>query len=299
MTSLSDCVAAWIDARALSRAPSTISGYRRLHRLYIANTRVGGMALSDLDGSDMIELLSPLIQRGCTRQAQLLQVLVSAALRQAVRRRALSWSPMDEVERVSHASRLTPWLTIDQARQLLSSSAAAGDPYYIAWLLMLCCGLRRGEMLALRWSDIDRQRAVLHVQRQRVDVDGRSLITRPKSRSSVRDVPLDAAVLAHIPVHQGRDDEVLPSVTRAMLAGALDRAILRAGVPRVTLHGLRHTMAATAAGDGVSVKVLQSLMGHAHYQTTADIYAHVDTRPRIEAAHAISSSLLSARLEIV
>lgn len=299
MLSLSDCVAAWIDARALSRAPSTISGYRRLHRLYIAGTRVGGMVLEDLDGSDMIELLSPLILRGCTRQAQLLQVLVSAALRQAVRRRVLSWSPMDEVERVSHASRLTPWLTIDQARQLLASSAAAGDPYYIAWLLMLCCGLRRGEMLALRWSDIDRQRAVLHVQRQRVDVDGRSLITRPKSRSSVRDVPLDAVVLAHIPVHQGRDDDVLPSVSRAMLAGALDRAILRAGVPRVTLHGLRHTMAATAAGDGVSVKVLQSLMGHAHYQTTADIYAHVDTRPRIEAAHAISSSLLSARLEIV
>ena len=298
--SLSECVATWIDARALSRAPSTISGYRRLHRLYIAGTRVGGMALSDLDGSDMIELLSPLIARGCTRQAQLLQTLVSAALRQAVRRRVLSWSPMDEVERVSHAPRLTPWLTIDQARQLLASSAAAGDPYYIAWLLMLCCGLRRGEMLALRWSDIDRARGVLHIQRQRVDIDGRSLITRPKSRSSVRDVPLDAAVLAHIPMHHGSDDDaVLPSVSRAMLASALDRAITRAGVPRVTLHGLRHTMAATAAGDGVSVKVLQGLMGHAHYQTTADIYAHVDTRPRIEAAHAISSSLLAARLEIV
>ena len=80
---LCECVKSWIDARTLSRAPSTISGYNRLYRLYIVNTRVGGMALDDLDGSDMIELLTPLIQRGCTRQAQLLQVLGSAALRQA------------------------------------------------------------------------------------------------------------------------------------------------------------------------------------------------------------------------
>ena len=127
---LSECVQSWIDARTLSRAPSTISGYNRLHRLYIVNTRVGGMVLEDLDGSDMIELLSPLIRRGCTRQAQLLQILVSAALRQAVRKRLLTWSPMDEVEKVGHVSKLSAWLTIDQARQLLATSAAAGDPYY-------------------------------------------------------------------------------------------------------------------------------------------------------------------------
>ena len=296
---LCECVKSWIDARTLSRAPSTISGYNRLYRLYIVDTRVGGMVLEDLDGSDMIELLSPLIRRGCTRQAQLLQVLVSAALRQAVRKRLLTWSPMDEVEKVGHVSKLSAWLTVDQARQLLATSAAAGDPYYVAWLLMLCCGLRRGEMLGLRWSDIDRRRQLLHVERQKIEIDGDVLITRPKSACSVRDIPLNETILNRIPLHRGKDADILKGVSRSMLANALDRAIIRADVPRITLHGLRHTMAATAAEDSISVKVLQTLLGHAHFQTTADIYAHVSETPRIQAISAISQSLLGARLEIV
>lgn len=296
---LSECVKSWIDARTLSRAPSTISGYNRLYRLYIVDTRVGGMVLDDLDESDMIELLSPLIRRGCTRQAQLLQVLVSAALRQAVRKRLLTWSPMDEVETVGHVSKLSAWLTVDQARQLLATSAAAGDPYYVAWLLMLCCGLRRGEMLGLRWSDIDRRRQLLHVERQKIEIDGDVLITRPKSACSVRDIPLNETILNRIPLHRGKDADILKGVSRTMLANALDRAVIRADVPRITLHGLRHTMAATAAEDSISVKVLQMLLGHAHFQTTADIYAHVSETPRIQAIQAISHSLLDARLEIV
>lgn len=296
---LSDLVAGWITTRSINLAPSTVSGYWTLYRLYIAGTRVGNTSIADLDGSDMIELLKPLLGRGCTRQAQLLQVLVSAALRSAVRRREICWNPMDEIDHVKHRSAITPWLTVDQARQLLTSSAEADDPYYIAWLLMLCCGLRRGEMLALRWSDIDEQRKVLHVTRQKIQIDGRVLITRPKSASSVRDIPLVDDLLSILRLHRTPPDDIMLGVTRKMFADALDRALQRAELPRVTLHGLRHTMAAVAAEDGVQVKILQSLMGHAHYQTTADIYAHVNQQPRIEAARLIVHSLIGARLEIV
>ena len=296
---LTDSVTRWITARSLNRAPSTISGYNRLCRLYIAPTAVGAVEVADLTDTHMIALLSPLIDRGCTRQAQLLQTLVSATLKAAVRRQELNHNPMDEVERVQHHSRVTPWLSVEQARLLLSSSAQAGDPYYLAWLLMLCCGLRRGEVLALRWTDIDEDRQLLHIQRQRVTVDRRPLITRPKSATSVRDIPLDDHLLSILRLHRGAGEDVLPTCTPSKLAEGLDRALARADLPRVTPHGLRHTMAAVAAGDGVPVKVLQSLMGHAHYQTTADIYAHVDQAPRISAAKLISHTLISTRLEIV
>ena len=293
-----DYVSSWINAR-LNLAPSTISGYKTLHRLYIAGTRVGGIPVDDLDGSDMIELLRPLLDRGCTRQAQLLQVLVSAVLRSAVKKRLIYWSPMDEVDHVKHCSKVTPWLTVDQARQLLTSSAEAKDPYYVAWLLMMCCGLRRGEMLALRWSDIDESRQELHIVRQKIDIEGQTLITRPKSAHSVRDIPLADDLLSVLRLQPRPHDDILHGVTRKMFADALERALYRADLPRVTLHGLRHTMASVAAEDGVQVKILQSLMGHAHYQTTADIYAHVNQLPRIEAAKLITHSLLGARLEIV
>ena len=296
---LSDLVSRWINIKSINRAPSTISGYRRLHRLYIAPTDVGSAEASSLCDEDMVTLLSPLIKRGCTRQAQLLQTLVSAAYRSAIRKHLLRYNPMDEIDRVEHFSRFTPWLSVEQARLLLTSSAEAGDPYYVAWLLMLCCGLRRGEMLALKWSDVDEIRSELHVCRQRIDIDGETLITRPKSEKSIRDIPLDDDLLALLRLCRGPHDDILHGVTRTMLAKGLDRALTRADLPRVTLHGLRHTMAAVAAGDGVPVKVLQGLMGHAHYQTTADVYAHVNRQPRIEAAHLIAHSLLGARLEIV
>lgn len=295
---LTDHVAEWINARSLNLAASTISGYRRLWRLYISPTKVGGVELSNLDGSDMLDLLRPLIDRGCTRQAQLLQVLVSAALRSAVKKRLVPFNVMDEVDKVRHKSTVTPWLTVDQARQLLESSAAANDRYYIAWLLMLCCGLRRGEMLALRWSDIDEVRSELHVRRQRVVVDRRSLVSRPKSATSIRDIPLADHVLTILRLQPRAGDDILEGVTRTMLAHGLDSALARAGLPRVTLHGLRHTMASVAVENEIDVKVLQSLMGHAHYQTTADIYAHVNQQPRVKAAKTIADTLIGARLEI-
>ena len=259
---LDDYVSAWINAR-LNLAPSTISGYVRLHRLYIAGTRVGGIPIADLTESDMVELLRPLLDRGCTRQGQLLQVLVSAALRSAVKRREICWNPMDSVDHVKHCSKVTPWLSVEQARQLLASSAEAKDPYYIAWLLMLCCGLRRGEMLALRWSDIDEARKQLHIQRQVITIDGVTQVTRPKSRSSVRDIPLDDELLSLLRLNKSAaDGTILSGVTRSMLADALDRSLARANLPRVTLHGLRHTMASVAAEDGIQVKILQSLLIH-------------------------------------
>lgn len=296
---LSKMVESWIDRRSLNRAPSTISGYRTLHRLYIEPTTIGQAEVDELDESDMIELLRPLLVRGCTRQAQLLQVLVMATLRDAVRRRVITWNPMDCVERIRHHSRLTPWLTVEQAQRLLQISQANKDPLFVAWLLMLCCGLRRGEMLGLRWTDIDFEGAWLHVRRQKVRVDRAVIVSRPKSAASVRDIPLEDHLLSLLRLLRSGDGDILGGVTDKTLQTGLDRACSAAGVPRVTLHGLRHTMAAAAAGDGVAIKILQGLMGHAHYTTTADIYSHVDAQPRRLAAETIARCFVGARLEIV
>ena len=295
---LIECVTRWINARELNRAPSTISGYRRLTRKYIATSPIREMEVCTIGENDLIDLVKPLILKGYTRQAQLLQVLVSAALKDAVRRREIGYNPMEYVEKVKHEARPTAWLSGDQAAQLLDSSARNRDPFFIAWLLMMCCGLRRGEMLALRWDDIDWQRQLLNIQRQQITIDRETIITRPKSRKSIRSIPLDDHVITLLRLHQRENGPILEGVSAKALHDGLDRALIAAGVPRVTLHGLRHTMAATAAGEGIAIKILQGLMGHAHYQTTADIYAHVDQEPRRKAAAAIAARLLGTRLEI-
>lgn len=290
MVDLSMWVQSWIERRSIRLRPSTISGYQGSLRRYIEPSPVGSMPLDEIAPEDLIVLLSPIVARGHTRQAQLVQILIGAALRDAVRRQIIPRNPMDCVDKIQHKSKMTPWLTPDQAAKLLRSAREAGDPFYAAWLLGFCCGLRRGEILGLRVADVDFAGGVLHVRRQLVRVDGRILETPPKTLTSVRDIPLPA-VLADVLRFAGRDRIVL--ATPDALQGALDAACRRADVPRITLHGMRHTMAAVAASEGVAIKVLQEIMGHAQYSTTADIYAHVDRAAVKNAARRVA-----ARLEI-
>lgn len=293
---LLDAVTRWIDQRAINLAVSTCAGYRRLCRLYVAGTEAGGRELSEVDAGDLVELLKPLLQRGCTRQAQLLQVMLGAALKFYVKHGQLQRNPMEELDRVKHKSRFTAWLTESQAQRLLRTSREK-DPLYLAWLLMLCCGLRRGEILALEWGDVDLERGLLRIRRQEITVDGKTLVTRPKSLASIRDICLDSQLVTELRLHWRASGRIL-NVSAWELADGLDRALRRAELPRITLHGMRHTFAAVAAGHGVAVKVLQGMLGHAHYSTTADIYEHVDEAARQEAARIITAGLIPTRLEI-
>lgn len=291
MVTLSSWVQSWIERRSIRLAPSTISGYRGSLRRYITPSVVGAMALEEIAPEDLIVLLSPIVGRGHTRQAQLVQILVGAALRDAARRRIIPWNPMDAVDKIQHRAKKTAWLAPDQAAQLLRSARERSDPYYIAWVLGLCCGLRRGEILGLKFEDIDFAAGVLHVQRQLIRVDGQIIESAPKTLTSIRDVPLPAMVAERLRFCRPACRVI--DATPDTLKNALNRACACAGVPRITLHGLRHSMAAVAATEGVPIKVLQEIMGHAQYSTTADIYAHVD---RSAVIHALRK--VGARLEI-
>lgn len=306
MVTLSAWVNSWIERRSIRLATQTISGYRTIHRKYIESSSVGQILIGDLTPEDLIVLLSPILALGYSRQAQLTQILINAALKDAARRRIIQWNPMESVDRIHHRKRETAWLSTDEAGKLLKCAKDAADPYYIAWILGFCCGLRRGELLGLKWSDIDFTASVMQIRRQRIRVDGKILETPPKSDSSIRDIPLsDFVIDALRDVRRIGAEYVVErdgkAATDKMLEAALDAAIDRAEVRRITLHGMRHTMAATAATTGIPIKTLQSILGHAQYTTTADIYAHVDRAAVISAAKAITDATImgiGARLEI-
>lgn len=290
MVTLSAWVRSWIERRSIRLKASTISGYKGSLRRYITPSVVGDLPLDKIAPEDLIVLLSPIVAKGYTRQAQLVQILVGAALKDAVRQRIIPWNPMDCVDRIQHKSKLTPWLTPDQSAQLLRSAREAGDPLYPAWLLGLCCGLRRGEILGLKMSDVDFSAGWIHIRRQLVRVDGKLMETTPKSAASIRDIPLPE-VLSDQLRFLARERIIL--ATPDGLQAALDDACARANVPRITLHGMRHSMAAVAATEGIAIKDLQEIMGHAQYSTTADVYAHVDRTAVRKAAGRVA-----ARLEI-
>lgn len=274
MVSLTAWMESWIECRSIRLKPSTIDGYRGNLRRYIAPHPIGDMPINEIAPEHIVVLLAPIVAKGYTRQAQLVQIMLGAALKYAVKQRILMYNPVDCVDKIQHTSKETPWLTADQARHFLRVARDRRDPFLLAWQLGMVCGLRRGEILGIKYQDIDFDRLQLHVCRQRVPRNGKLIEAPPKSRTSVRDIPISSAMAEQLRFM--RRDGYLVDCSMGMLYTALEKALRAAQLPRISLHGLRHTMAAVAASDGVPIKILQMIMGHAQFSTTADVYAHVD-----------------------
>lgn len=303
---LAQFLSEWIALRAPSLAPRTVECYQSLLRLHIAPT-IGSVSLRSLSASSISSLLSSLLAAGHSRTAQLVYVLLRAALRSAAACGRLKRSPMDQMSPPRHRRSQPRWWSPDELRQFIA--ATKDSPYHVAWQLALCCGLRRGELAGLRWSDVDLRQGVLHIRNQRQPISGAGVIDAPpKSQSGIRDIPLPSALIELLNRHLATqaalsaiNDKPKPRyvvsrdgspINPHRLNHALAEDIALAGVRPINLHGLRHSMATLAVSLGVSMRVLQTLLGHSSYNTTANIYTHVLHTDQAAAMDKISRSMV-------
>lgn len=292
---VAEYLSSWLDLRAPSLAPSTLSGYRRCLRLHL--TPIADVRIDQLTPAHVMATLAPLCAAGHTRQAQLVRVLLRCALSDAVRMQLLPHNPVDAIRPPVHHQQPIAYWTHEQISAFLASQRFSSLNH--VWLLALLCGLRRGELLGLRWSDVDLRAGVATVCNQRMVVDRVCIDRPPKSAAGRRTLPLPAPVIEalHRERRRSRSLYVLshPDGTPyspQQLRHALDAACAEANLPRLHIHGLRHSMATAALEAGVDVKVLQSLLGHAHMSTTADTYLHPSQKIRSEALACLASSVL-------
>nr|MBA2599166.1 site-specific integrase [Actinomycetota bacterium] len=191
------------------------------------------------------------------------------------------------------------WSDEEIAALLAASEALARRPesrYDYAPILRTAVytGLRLGELLGLKWSDVDLDRAVLHVRRQFTRM---CELTEPKTRTSLRRVPLATEMVSLLRSHKLRstfsqeEDFVFAATTggplshRNLQRRGFELARDRAGIdPTVTFHDLRHAFASYAAHRGVPVNVLSEVMGHTHVGITQRVYLHLYDRDRAEEA---------------
>ncbi|MQB02329.1 MAG: tyrosine-type recombinase/integrase, partial [Actinobacteria bacterium] len=194
----------------------------------------------------------------------------------------------------------TTW-TADQVRAFLAH--VAGDRLHAAWRLSLY-GLRRGEVLGLRWSDVDLETQRLSVKQARVLVDYEVLIEQPKSRHGKRNLPLDdelVAALRELRKRQIREriqagtayradldqvewyvpgdeyvvtDELGMPVHPEWYSGEFGRVLKRAGQPRIRLHDSRHTTLSLMEKAGVPISVISKWAGHHDAAFTMRTYVH-------------------------
>lgn len=150
-------------------------------------------------------------------------------------------------------------------------------------VLYLNTGLRRSELLGLKWSDIDFKENTLHVQRAVVQTKGKIVIDRPKSATSDRIVPFSADFGRYLKKFESDNEYVMgtngvmsPSSYAKDFSEFMKKLCATAKVPILTPHELRHTYGTLKREEGVDIYTIQKVMGHADISITADIYVHND-----------------------
>ncbi|MDF2757923.1 MAG: integrase family protein, partial [Thermomicrobiales bacterium] len=261
-------------------ASSTYVARVGLWQRYGAPT-LSGIPLHRLTHSAIQNVYLGMIDGGLSgRTVAMLHSLIHQALADAVRAGMVRRNPADHARVAGPPPQTRTVWTPDEARRFWP--AAEAHELAALWLLLLSTGMRVGEALALRWSDVDRGRGVVTIQGTiRTGYDRRPIrADAPKTAGSRRTVPLIAPVADALTAHRGRQlaqrlaaaawqdgDLIFPTGDGGprrdqSVNKALGRLCRRAGVPVLSPHELRHTGATVLIAAGVPLKVVSELLGH-------------------------------------
>jgi integrase len=238
-------------------------------------------------------------------------IILRSTLARALKRGLITTNAALEAESPTGRACKPPTFPVWSPRELQRFlSFVQEHPHYAAFHLSATTGLRRGELLGLRWCDVDLERAVLRVLQTVIVVNAEVLIETPKSSSSRRSVDLDARTVEVLRqhAHAVKAAEVGVSDTDLVRSSALvfsradgeplhptlfsywfQRQVELAGLQRIRFHDLRHTHATLALQAGVHPKVVCERLGHSSISVTLDTYSHVLPSMQRDAAEAVAA----------
>ena len=286
----------WLAVARTRRRPRTVESYDLCSRRI--DSELGQVPLARLRPQMVQGAYGRMLARGLSvRTVFQTHAVLHRALRQAHRWGLMAADPTELVAAPRPRTREMTALSTAQLSRLLASSR--GSRWYPLWVLLGTAGLRIGEALGLRWSDIDLEQGRLQVrcalQRQR----GRGLVfVEPKTARSRRLVHLSQLAVEALREQRTRSNSGLvfanrdgepqePSSVTAVLGVALDRA----GLPRIRVHDLRHTTATVLLEAGAHPKLVQEQLGHSTVALTLNTYSHLTAGLSGEAARTMDRVL--------
>ena len=236
--------------------------------------------------------------------------VLSEALKQAVRWRMIVINPAEAVIPPKPETTEIEILDNDELKRLLQMARPTRS--YPAILLAATTGMRRGEVLAVRWRDIDLDNAVLTVNQAVEETKAGLRIKPPKTKRSRRNISLPGITVEMLRRHRvrqleerlkmglGRDHDglVITNLEGGLirprnLTKEFGRLVKRTEVRRITFHGLRHTHITALLGDGVNPKVVSERAGHSSVAITLELYGHVIPNMQTDAAARVDAALRS------
>lgn len=218
---------------------------------------------------------------------------------------AVSLPKMKRVEKVP--------LSREQIRPFLK--AAETERLYAAFYLLIATGMRRGEVLGLRWSDVDMDRGILFVRQSlRKTNTQKQQFCAPKTAKSKRPLPIGKSVVGVLKQHQAKQAVEVEKAGEKycnynlifcredgyplypdVLNGIMARVLRKANIPHTRVHDLRHTFTTLQAQGGTPIKTIQDLLGHTTPRMTLEIYTHAVPEAMEKAVNTIEDILVEKK----
>lgn len=278
----------------------TFDQYETILRTHIIPD-IGDIRLADLKTMHIQRIINKMYDSGLShRTIEVMKIVMHAALKQAQRNKLVGENVCENVVLPRKQPKRIRVLNEDEQTKLI---AALKDNYIgMGLLFALYTGMRRGEVLALKWSDYDKNEKTISITKalsrvRTYNKDGNKTmltVTTPKTDTSIRTVPLiDKAVelLAEHKRKQERymelvgdyytDNDLIFSSSRGDYLDPgnfnrkLNKTVKKIGIPRISPHVLRHSFATRGLEAEVSLKAMQELLGHSSITVTGDIYTHI------------------------
>lgn len=299
----------WITNYKPDLKVTTRESYELYINVHIKGSEIGKIPLNKLKTTDLQKFYNAKLKCECKNQKQNLSpttvryinIIIKGALRQAVNNRMINENVSDGVVLPKKNKVEIIPLTKDEVIRFLE--VAKSDRLYTLYLLEMMTGLRRGEILGLKWEDVDfkeRRIKVIHnlyrVNNTDKDVNSKykMVLLTPKTESSKRIIPLNQLMVDALLQHkkeQEREKKLYEDGYRDLgmvfckpdgdyispreFLRQYQRLLHKAGLERKRFHDLRHTVASLLINANENPKVIQQLLGHSTISTTLDIYAHV------------------------
>lgn len=306
----------WLEVYAKPKVRlSTWESYETTVRCHIKPT-IGNLPLKDLRPEHLQQLYNEKLKSGrvdgkgglSAKSVGYIHAVMNQALKQAVKEQLVYRNVCEAVNKPKQKRHEIKPLTIEQMNQFLS--VAREDKLFPAFLLEWGTGLRRGELLGLKWRDIDLKKGVITVRRSLIRTRQGLIFSEPKTEKSRRTIPIPKEVVAELKAHKARqaqerlllgqayqdNDLVFCSAEGRPLdprsfTRKFERLLEKAGLPRVSFHDMRHSHATMLLLLDEHPKVVQERLGHSTIAMTLDTYSHVVPGLQEKAAAKLSSVL--------
>jgi integrase len=292
---MADYLGQWLDHARLTCKPSTTHGYTVVVRCHLVPA-LGTVQLQKLAPAHLVKLYQSKRQQGLSpRRVAIIHAVLHRALAEAVRWRLVPRNVADDVKPPRQDTTEPRVWNLDQVRGFVDTAQGSGSRYAPALVLALALGLRAGELLGLRWESVDLDRGLVVIDRALTWVGSKAMWGSPKSKAGRRVLPLPEPARQALLVVRRRqaenrlragaewkdaDGRVVTTATGGVpilnrFKDTLDRLCEQAGVPRLTVHQLRHQCASLLFASGADVKQVQHFLGHSRASVTLDIYTHL------------------------